>query len=221
MLLGASQSASIRQMGLVAPETPACTNANKATTDDEDCSTAGNSAWNTITTSRTAKPTAAQDAPYPGHAENIQLETAPTKTGEGVTGKGMKGALDFAVSPAANTCTNANKATTDDEDCSTAGNSAWNTISTSRTAKPSAAQDAPYPGHAEHIQLEVETAPTKTGEGVTGKGMKGALDFAVSPAANTCTNANKATTDDEDCSTAGNSAWNTITSARTAKPSAA
>ena len=35
------------------------------------------------------------------------------------------------------------------------------------------------------------------------------------PEANICTNANKATTEDEACSTAGNSAWNTITSART------
>merc|ERR1719473_1413500 len=42
-----------------------CTNANKATAEDETCSTAGNSAWNTHTSSRTAKPTNAQAAPYP------------------------------------------------------------------------------------------------------------------------------------------------------------
>ena len=69
---------------------------------------------------------------------------------EGVVGTGFKGALDFKVSPATNACTNANKATTEDEDCSTAGNSAWITITSSRTAKPVNAMAAPYPGHAEH-----------------------------------------------------------------------
>ena len=49
-----------------------------------------------------------------------------------------------------NHCTNANKATGVDEDCSAAGNSAWNTFSTSRTAEPKDAQAAPYPGHTLH-----------------------------------------------------------------------
>jgi hypothetical protein len=56
MLLGASSAATIKQHFAVAPETPVCTNANKATTTDQDCSAAGNSAWNTISTARTAKP---------------------------------------------------------------------------------------------------------------------------------------------------------------------
>ena len=52
--------------------------------------------------------------------------------------------------PVANTCTNANKATGEDQDCSEAGNSAWNTISSSRTGDPTQAQAAPYPGHTLH-----------------------------------------------------------------------
>ena len=52
--------------------------------------------------------------------------------------------------PETNTCTNANKATGTDESCDTAGNSAWNTHTSSRTAKPADAQAAPYPGHTEH-----------------------------------------------------------------------
>ena len=51
----------------VAPETNYCTNANKATGTDETCSTDGNSAWNTHTTSRTANPKNAQASPYPDH----------------------------------------------------------------------------------------------------------------------------------------------------------
>ena len=52
--------------------------------------------------------------------------------------------------PVANTCTNANKATGEDQDCSTPGNSAWNTISTSRTGDPTKALAAPYPDHTLH-----------------------------------------------------------------------
>jgi hypothetical protein len=148
MLLGASSATSIQQFKDAAPETPKCTNANKATTDDQDCSTAGNSAWNTITTSRTAKPKDAQASPYPDHTEHIQLDS------EDIVGTGFKGALDFKVTPAVNACTNANKATTDDESCSADGNSAWNTITTSRTAKPKDAMSKPYPGHAEHLQID-------------------------------------------------------------------
>ena len=54
------------------------------------------------------------------------------------------------VSPVKNTCTNANKATGEDQDCSAAGQSAWNTISTSRTGDPTKAQTAPYPNHTLH-----------------------------------------------------------------------
>ena len=50
-----------------APEANKCANDNKATGDLEDCSTPGNSAWNTITTARTGDPRKALDAPYPGH----------------------------------------------------------------------------------------------------------------------------------------------------------
>ena len=148
LFLGASKASSLKQLsgGVAPPETPICTNANKATTIDQDCSTPGNSAWNTITTSRTGKPSDAQAPPYPDHAVHVQLED--------IVGTGFKGALDFKVSPATNACTNANKATTDDEDCSTPGNSAWNTITSSRTAKPKNAMASPYPGHAEHIQMD-------------------------------------------------------------------
>ena len=51
----------------VDPITPTCTNANKATGEDQDCSAAGQSAWNTKSTSRTGDPTQAQAAPYPDH----------------------------------------------------------------------------------------------------------------------------------------------------------
>jgi len=49
-----------------------------------------------------------------------------------------------------NTCTNANKATGADETCDTAGNSAWNTHTSSRTASQTGALSPPYPGHALH-----------------------------------------------------------------------
>ena len=54
------------------------------------------------------------------------------------------------VSPVTPTCTNANKATGADQDCSAPGQSAWNTISTSRTGDPKAALAAPYPDHTLH-----------------------------------------------------------------------
>ena len=52
--------------------------------------------------------------------------------------------------PVANTCTNANKATGADETCDTAGNSAWNTHTSARTASQTNALAPPYPGHALH-----------------------------------------------------------------------
>jgi len=63
----------------VAPATNACTNANKATTEDEKCSTDGNSAWNTITSSRTAKPADAMTAPYPGHSEFVSFDSGSSR----------------------------------------------------------------------------------------------------------------------------------------------
>lgn len=180
LFVGAISATTMRQQsaGYTLPEANICTNANKATTEDEACSKAGNSAWNTITSARTAKPKNAMSDPYPGHAEHIQL------------------GLEGYTLPEANICTNANKATTEDEACSKAGNSAWNTITSARTAKPADAQATPYPGHIEHIQLASDVAPET----------------------NVCVNTNKATAEDEPCSTAGNSAWNTATSSRTAKP---
>ena len=52
--------------------------------------------------------------------------------------------------PVDNTCTNANKATGADETCDTAGNSAWNTHTSSRTASQTNALSPPYPGHGLH-----------------------------------------------------------------------
>jgi len=49
----------------VDPIDPICTNANKATGLDQDCSKEGNSAWNTISTSRTGDPAKAIAPPYP------------------------------------------------------------------------------------------------------------------------------------------------------------
>jgi protein tyrosine/serine phosphatase len=135
LFVGAISASSIKQASAdyTLPDSNTCTNANKATTTDESCSKAGNSAWNTITTSRTAKPKDAMTAPYPDHTEHLQLLQ------EGYT------------LPEANVCTNANKATTTDETCSTDGNSAWNTITTARTAEPKEAMTAPYPAHTEHV----------------------------------------------------------------------
>ena len=52
---------------------------------------------------------------------------------------------------ATNTCVNINKASGVEEPCSTTGNSAWNTLTSSRTGKPSEAQASPYPLHAYHL----------------------------------------------------------------------
>ena len=49
------------------PETNYCTNANKATGEDQACSDPGNSAWNTHTSAITKNPENAQADPYPGH----------------------------------------------------------------------------------------------------------------------------------------------------------
>ena len=49
------------------PETNYCTNANKATGEDQACSDGGNSAWNTHTSAATKNPEKAQDKPYPDH----------------------------------------------------------------------------------------------------------------------------------------------------------
>merc|ERR1719230_957278 len=113
------------------PVTNTCTNANKATGVDQECTTPGNSAWNTYTTSKTLNPVNAQSPPYPDHAEHVQLDQDPVS----------------------NTCTNANKATGVDQECTTPGNSAWNTYTTSKTLDPTKAQALPYPDHAEHVMI--------------------------------------------------------------------
>ena len=59
-------------------------------------------------------------------------------------------AINIRAAPEANICTNTNKATGDDQDCSTPGNSAWNTHTTSRTGDPRKAQATPYPDHKMH-----------------------------------------------------------------------
>ena len=59
-------------------------------------------------------------------------------------------AVKINVAPVANVCTNTNKATGVDEDCSAPGNSAWNTHTTARTGDPTKAQAAPYPDHTQH-----------------------------------------------------------------------
>ena len=116
--------------GYTLPEANTCVNTNKATAEDEPCDTPGNSAWNTITTARTGKPKDAMAAPYPADTLHVQLESD--------------------VAPVPNTCVNTNKATAEDEPCDTPGNSAWNTITSSRTGDPSKAQAAPYPAHTLH-----------------------------------------------------------------------
>jgi len=114
---------------------------------------------------------------------------------------------------ATNACVNANK--TDfgaDQDCDTAGNSAWNTHTTARTGTQTNALKAPYPDHTLHLQLIADLGMTADAPG-------DAWREPLSPGAaatNACVNANK--TDfgaDQDCDTAGNSAWNTHTTART------
>ena len=56
-----------KETHIPAPATNHCVNVNKALGKEQSCSTPGNSAWNTLTTSRTGKPTQAQAAPYPDH----------------------------------------------------------------------------------------------------------------------------------------------------------
>ena len=63
---------------------------------------------------------------------------------------GSASAMRLTQSPVTNHCTNANKATGVDQECTVPGQSAWNTITTSRTAKPTNAQAAPYPDHKLH-----------------------------------------------------------------------
>merc|ERR1719454_264798 len=55
------------QAPVPAPEDNYCTNANKATGEDQACSDGGNSAWNTHVSSATKNPEKAQDPPYPDH----------------------------------------------------------------------------------------------------------------------------------------------------------
>jgi len=168
LFLGAVAAVKLQQT----PLKNECVNANKATTKDELCNTPGNSAWNTITTARSGNPEKAVAQPYPDHSEHVMLEQTPLK----------------------NACVNTNKATQADEPCNTAGNSAWNTVTTARSGNPEKAVALPYPGHAEHVMID------------------------QTPLKNECVNANKATTKDELCNTPGNSAWNTITTARSGNP---
>ena len=63
---------------------------------------------------------------------------------------GAVSAIQLQQAPITNTCTNTNKATDVDEACSEPGNSAWNTITTSRSGDPKKATTAPYPGHTLH-----------------------------------------------------------------------
>ena len=142
LFLGAAQAVTMKQKVAFWTQAPdgasvdnQCTNANKATGADETCDTAGNSAWNTHTSARTASQTAALAPPYPGHAEHVQLGFW-TQAPDGAS-------VD-------NQCTNANKATGADETCDTAGNSAWNTHTSARTASQTNALSPPYPGHVEH-----------------------------------------------------------------------
>ena len=80
-----------------------------------------------------------------------QTGLAITTTGQHWYGQPPLAMAESApVEPVENHCTNTNKATGVDQDCSEPGNSAWNTFSTSRTAEPKDAQAAPYPDHTEH-----------------------------------------------------------------------
>ena len=63
---------------------------------------------------------------------------------------GSASAMRLTQAPVENHCTNANKATGVDQECTTPGNSAWNTITTARTGNPKDAQAAPYPDHKQH-----------------------------------------------------------------------
>ena len=84
-LLGAVQATTLKQLSSGpaadawrepltpgAPLTNHCVNANKtAFGEDQDCDTAGNSAWNTHTTARTGTQTDALKAPYPDHTLHL------------------------------------------------------------------------------------------------------------------------------------------------------
>ena len=63
---------------------------------------------------------------------------------------GYVSAVNISQKPVTNHCTNANKATGVDQECSVPGQSAWNTITTARTGNPKDAQAAPYPDHKLH-----------------------------------------------------------------------
>ena len=63
---------------------------------------------------------------------------------------GSASAMRLTQTPVTNHCTNANKATGVDQECTTPGQSAWNTITTSRTGSQTDALKAPYPDHAKH-----------------------------------------------------------------------
>merc|ERR1711998_711013 len=56
-----------------------CNNINKATGIQEPCSTVGNSAWTTYTSSTTASPKDAQAEPYPAHKYQQDAEATRTK----------------------------------------------------------------------------------------------------------------------------------------------
>ena len=121
----------------------ACVNANKTGFgSDQSCDTAGNSAWNTHTTARTGSQSDALGGSYPDHALHVQLLAD------------MQDPWREPLSPGAaatNACVNANKtAFGSDQSCDTAGNSAWNTHTTSRTGSQTAALTGPYPDHTLH-----------------------------------------------------------------------
>ena len=63
---------------------------------------------------------------------------------------GSASAMRLTQAPVTNHCTNANKATGVDQECTVPGQSAWNTITTARTGNPKDAQAAPYPDHKLH-----------------------------------------------------------------------
>ena len=74
---------------------------------------------------------------------------------------------EFTPDPVTNYCTNANKATGVDQACADAGNSAWNTHSSSVTKKPVDALVTPYPDHPYvkyGVKGEVYTAEEGGGE---------------------------------------------------------
>ena len=85
----------------------------------------------------------------PFHPDTVDVQTYPEFDGWKEAKK---------PDSAKNTCVNINKASGTEEPCSTVGNSAWNTLTSSKTAKPKDAQAAPYPLHKYHV--DAETART-------------------------------------------------------------